>query len=740
MDPGRDHDPQRSHAQSHNGGNRRQQHLLSPPASRATSVAGPSTPGPSTPLAEGSADDYFDRLSQAPSHLSRQSVQSLSRFPSLTSATSRPRLESTTSRPSIRIRRRSSVASNISSNVPPEAPVAAPAPTSSEGGYHGGRPRSISQPTSGARAVDAPPAARIRRMPAQAALPRLTEEGSRPTMAELGIPASPSPLSPLSPTASMPERAHSLEEAPEPAAVRGNRLRRVSRLLMPGFSRRESQAGEVPAMTQAEDEYHDQLVDYLDTIDPEVQMLSTLTNVQNSLFVPDLGSWVNRRPTYTLSPRDLQHIRPASAEVPPPPPPPPHEEPQIPEEVPEEPIEEPPSIQRSDTITSRLTDSHFAALPHGRTLEGWTADEKWELDDHVRHMLHSRRSRWKRRMKGFGQYVRRPLGFFVTLYATLITLFGLAWVLFLIGWIYVGDNQIYVIHVVDSVLVALFGVVGYGMAPFRAVDSYRLFFIVRYSRMIENADKRSRSKPSISTGASGDRKVGPPPAVANDDGSVLRHDYANDATRPAVGSGQGDLDDVEDIPDTASDTSQMSGYYVLTAKQRKRLSHHQKKLARSHSFYKPEETFTHYSFPLGYLMAVVILLDFHSILQICLGSTTWSINYRLKVHDIVTSCILSVSICCNLVAGLVITIGGRKTRKKDIHDLMSRQELTGDAIKHLEHKRKKQQKKEEKMNRSGSNSDQEGLNGASGEASGSDKGIPGHEKEMMDYKALAEQK
>lgn len=266
MDPGRDHDPQRSHAQSHNGGNRRQQHLLSPPASRATSVAGPSTPGPSTPLAEGSADDYFDRLSQAPSHLSRQSVQSLSRFPSLTSATSRPRLESTTSRPSIRIRRRSSVASNISSNVPPEAPVAAPAPTSSEGGYHGGRPRSISQPTSGARAVDAPPAARIRRMPAQAALPRLTEEGSRPTMAELGIPASPSPLSPLSPTASMPERAHSLEEAPEPAAARGNRLRRVSRLFMPGFSRRESQAGDVPATTEAEDEYHDQLVDYLDTI------------------------------------------------------------------------------------------------------------------------------------------------------------------------------------------------------------------------------------------------------------------------------------------------------------------------------------------------------------------------------------------------------------------------------------------------------------------------------------------
>ncbi|UNI15927.1 hypothetical protein JDV02_002411 [Purpureocillium takamizusanense] len=738
MDQGRDDDPQRSQVPPH--GDRRQQHLLSPAASRATSVAGPSTPGLLTPLAEGSAGDYFAPLNQAPSHRSRQSVQSLSRFPSLTSATSRPRLEST-SRPSIRIRRRSSVASNVS-NIPPETPVApsAPAPTRSEG-YHGGRPRSISQPTSGARVGDAPSARNSRRLPPQTSLPRLTEEGSRPTMAELGIPASP-----LSPTVSLPERTHSLEaEVAEPIEARGNRLRRVSRLFMPGFARREQQQPmEAPATTQAEDEYHDQLVDYLDTIDPEVQTLSTLTNVQNSLFIPDLGSWVNRRPTYILSPRDLQHIRPVSAEVPPPPP----EQPQIPEEVPEgqEPTEEMshPSIQRSDTITSRLTDSHFAALPHGRTLEGWTADEKWELDDHVRHMLHSRRSRFKRRMKGFGQYVRRPLGFFVTLYATLITLFGLAWVLFLIGWIYVGDQQLYVIHIIDSVLVALFAIMGDGLAPFRAVDTYHLFFIVRYTRMIENADKRPRKglmarlrrrKAPTEQGPEGVGQVSQVPPQVPNDGTVLCHDYANGAPPPAVIADR-DGPVSPDLEDTASNMSEMSGYYVLTAKQRKSLSHHQKKLAKSHSFYKPEETFTHFSFPLGYLMAIVILLDFHSCLQISLGCTTWAIDYHKKNHSAITSTILSISITCNITAGLVIALGGRKTRKKDIHDLMSRQELTGDAIKHLENKRKKKQEKEEKRaNRSGGSSN-ERLD----EASGSDKDIPGREKETMDYRALGEQK
>lgn len=40
-------------------------------------------------------------------------------------------------------------------------------------------------------------------------------------------------------------------------------------------------------------------------------------------------------------------------------------------------------------------------------LDGWTPAEKEELDDLVRHMLHSRRARFKRSMKGFLQYVRR---------------------------------------------------------------------------------------------------------------------------------------------------------------------------------------------------------------------------------------------------------------------------------------------------------------------------------------------
>jgi hypothetical protein len=46
-------------------------------------------------------------------------------------------------------------------------------------------------------------------------------------------------------------------------------------------------------------------------------------------------------------------------------------------------------------------------LPDDKTLEGWTKEDKEELDDRVRHMLHSRRAKMKRALKGFGQYVRR---------------------------------------------------------------------------------------------------------------------------------------------------------------------------------------------------------------------------------------------------------------------------------------------------------------------------------------------
>lgn len=438
--------------------------------------------------------------------------------------------------------------------------------------------------------------------------------------------------------------------------------------------------------------------------------------MQNTLFVPNLGNWLNRRPTYTLSSRDYppdqwhrplsgtgqQRIDKMSTTA---------EEPETQREEPQSPSA--PRLQRSNTITSRLTDSHYAALPHGTTLDGWTAEEKWELDDHVRHMLHSRRAKFHRTMKGVGQYMRRPLGFLVTLYATLITLFGLAWVLFLIGWIYVGAKQSYVIFIIDSVLVALFACMGIGLAPFRLVDTYRMIFIVRYTRILE------RAKTERLNSASGLRKNEPSPdmveemaivsharshtPVLTSAGLGARPSNSADADGGLVGtigqhgaSTQGEPDPGvgpgRDFVSLEDGESEDLFEDPLTPKQRKRLEHHQKKLARSHSFYKPHDTYTHFAFPLKLLIVIVILVDCHSCLQIALSSCTWGISYKTRPFAL-TTVILCVSITCNISAGIVILVGDRKTRKKDVHKLLDRQELTGDAIKRLQHKRRKENKK-----------------------------------------------
>lgn len=145
-----------------------------------------------------------------------------------------------------------------------------------------------------------------------------------------------------------------------------------------------------------------------------MQTLTSLTNLQNSLFVPNLGRFVNRRPTYNLqrAPSEVQSLEDINTILAP------AREAQA-EAVTEAgapPRSSPPRPQRTEsavtmatlaTIDSRLSDSRYAVLPHGASLEGWSKEDKQEMNDHVRHMLHSRRSKFKRSLRGFGHYVSR---------------------------------------------------------------------------------------------------------------------------------------------------------------------------------------------------------------------------------------------------------------------------------------------------------------------------------------------
>ena len=72
-----------------------------------------------------------------------------------------------------------------------------------------------------------------------------------------------------------------------------------------------------------------------------------------------------------------------------------------------EPGSEDSHIRRRTSLDSTLQPDYYAVLPHGISVDDWTEEDIAQLNDHVRHMLHSRRSKFKRSMKGFSQYVRK---------------------------------------------------------------------------------------------------------------------------------------------------------------------------------------------------------------------------------------------------------------------------------------------------------------------------------------------
>ncbi|KAI4600442.1 hypothetical protein KJ359_000797 [Pestalotiopsis sp. 9143b] len=420
-----------------------------------------------------------------------------------------------------------------------------------------------------------------------------------------------------------------------------------------------------------QDEYNPSVVDMLDVVDPEVATLNSITNVQNSLFIPSLGRLVNRRPTYNLSsvpripgafpPESAEHGRATPDRLQP------IDSSTEPSEVGTPGTEDEPSTARPsiERIPSTMTERFYAVRPSNTSLADWSDEDLAELNDHVRHMLHSKRSGFKRKMKAFGQYVRKPLGFFVTLYATLITLFGLAWVLFLIGWINVGGKQLYVINVIDNVLVALFAIMGDGLIPWRLVDTYHMIFIARYHHLTW----KLRNKMAV-------------PELKD----------KNDLPSEPVVSNPDEQMDLE----AARDPHFKEGEYsVLTPEQQKKLEHHQNKFAKSHTFYKPHETETHFAFPLRLLVAIVVLLDCHSCFQLALGLCTWLIDYRTRPGAL-TAVILCCSIAVNTTAGILISVGDRRTRKKDVVERMFRQELTQEAMRRIEHKKEKEAKEKEK--------------------------------------------
>ena len=149
-------------------------------------------------------------------------------------------------------------------------------------------------------------------------------------------------------------------------------------------------------------------------------------------------------------------------------------------------------------------------------------------------------------------------------------------------------------EICDQVLTALFCVVGIGLSPFRAKDTYHMIFIAKYGHLTWQR-RAKRNLPELT------------------DQNDLPEGRADEFNREMFGA------DLE-----AAREKNIHEESVLAEEQQARFTHHQRKFAKSHTYYKPHETQTHRAFPLKILIAVVVVLDFHSIFQMALGGTTVS--------------------------------------------------------------------------------------------------------------------
>lgn len=133
---------------------------------------------------------------------------------------------------------------------------------------------------------------------------------------------------------------------------------------------------------------------------------------------------------------------------------------------------------------------------------------------------------------------------------------------------------------------------------------------------------------------------------------------------------------------------------VLSPKQQANLEYQQRKFHESHTFYRYRETVTHRPFELPLMMAIVILLDCHSCLQASLGGTTWGIYYKNRPTS-VTATIITFSLSCNAVAGILIWLGGNRTKKKEEVERLLGIALEEEALRKIRKKERRKRMDEE---------------------------------------------
>ncbi|KAG1783240.1 hypothetical protein EV702DRAFT_1060773 [Suillus placidus] len=175
--------------------------------------------------------------------------------------------------------------------------------------------------------------------------------------------------------------------------------------------------------------HHDDIVDHLDVIDPQVATVSSLANAANSILIPP-SSFYSRKPAMALF--------------------------------------YPGGRQGRDLESTGHAQFEFDGM-----------DES--LDRHVEDVL-TGRSKVKRTLQGVWSFLKTPMGIITGIYGFLVVFWGAALVLFLLRWINLHNpnTQGFWVEVCSQVECGLFTVTGIGLIPARALDTYRICKIWHY--------------------------------------------------------------------------------------------------------------------------------------------------------------------------------------------------------------------------------------------------------------------
>ncbi|KAI0750742.1 golgi-body localization protein domain-containing protein [Daedaleopsis nitida] len=176
--------------------------------------------------------------------------------------------------------------------------------------------------------------------------------------------------------------------------------------------------------------HHDDIVEHLDVIDPQISTISTLTNAMNAIVIPPL-SFYSRKPVVVLP---------------------------------------------------RLRKKQRRA---GDTEKGQECAHEDALDQHVEDVLR-KRDKFRRVMQGVWSFVKTPLGFITAIYGFLVVFWGTGIVLFLAKMINLHNEitQGFWVELCQQVETGLFTATSIGFIPFRVMDTYRICKIWRYKRKI----------------------------------------------------------------------------------------------------------------------------------------------------------------------------------------------------------------------------------------------------------------